>query len=74
MNTNYLMQVQEGMRVFDRQHHEIGTVDYVQLGDDDPSTAEVEATGPDHMPARRESLIDAVADVFRADDLPDEIR
>jgi hypothetical protein len=74
MNTNYLEQVQEGMRVFDRLHHEIGTVDYVKMSDDDPSTPEVEAAEPDRMPERRETFLDAVADVFRSDDLPEEIR
>ena len=73
MNTNYLEQVQEGMRVFDRLHHEIGTVDYVRLSDDDPSTVEVEAVEPDRV-NRRESILDVVADVFRTDGLPDEMR
>lgn len=74
MNTNYLLQVQEGMRVFDRLHHEIGTVDYVKLSDDDPSTVEVEAAAPDRTDDRARSIIDVVANVFRADDLPDEVR
>lgn len=73
MNTNYLEQVQEGMRVFDRLHHEIGTVDYVKMSDDDPSTPEVEAAEPYRMSERRETFLDAVADVFRSDDLPEAV-
>ncbi|HQZ13515.1 MAG TPA: hypothetical protein PK286_11590 [Devosia sp.] len=71
MNTNYLVQVQEGMRVFDRLNHEIGTVDYVKLSDDDPMTDDAEA---ERLSERRESFLDVVADVFRSDDLPDEVR
>ena len=37
--------VEKGMRVFDRERHEIGKVEWVQFGDDDPETPEVEAIG-----------------------------
>lgn len=73
MLTNHLAQVHEGMRVFDRQHREIGKVDYVRLSDDDPTTPEVEAVVP-ARDNRRETILDTLADVFRPDNLPEEMR
>lgn len=65
--------VEQGMRVFDREHHEIGKVDWVQFGDDDPETPEVEASGPS---GRRDdaTLIDVLARAFTADNVPEEVR
>jgi len=65
--------VEKGMRVFDRERHEIGKVEWVQFGDDDPETPEVEASGPS---ARRDddTLIDVVARAFTDDNVPDEVR
>jgi hypothetical protein len=71
---NFLAHVHEGMKVFDSQQHEIGTVDYVKMSDDNPATdapEQVEARDP---AARDDSLIDNIADVFAPDDLPEEIR
>lgn len=68
-----LRNVEQGMRVFDREHHEIGKVEWVQFGDDDPDTLEVEASGP-----RRErddvNLFDVVAKAFTSDNVPEELR
>ena len=65
--------VEQGMRVFDREHHEIGKVEWVQFGDDDPDTLEVEASGP-----RRDrddvNLFDVIAKAFTSDNVPDELR
>lgn len=65
--------VEQGMRVFDREHHEIGKVDWVQFGDDDPETPEVEANGPS---GRRTdaTLFDVLARAFTADNVPEEVR
>jgi hypothetical protein len=65
--------VEKGMRVFDREHHEIGKVEWVQFGDDDPETPEVEAAGPSDLP-RDDTLIDVVARAFTDDDVPEEVR
>lgn len=70
---NFLNRVEEGMKVFDRLQHEIGKVDYVKLSDDNPATEEVEAATPSLEP-RRETLLDAVADVFDPDELDEEVR
>lgn len=68
-----LRDVEQGMRVFDRERHEIGKVEWVQFGDDDPETPEVEASGPSD---RRDddTLLDVIAKAFSTDDLPEEVR
>ena len=72
---NPLTRITEGMKVYDRLHHEIGKVDRVQIGDDDPTTLEVEAAAPADLRTRDESILDSVAEVFAPDDdIPEEIR
>lgn len=67
--------VEEGMKVFDSTHSQIGTVEYVMFGDDDPSTPEIESAGISDRRERRGSLIDNIADAFSVrDNIPDEIR
>lgn len=73
MQTNLLRDIHKGMKVRDRHDHEIGTVDWVKFGDDDPSTPEVEASTPSE-PQRRETLIDTIADAFSPDEIPDDLR
>lgn len=73
MQGNPLMQVEEGMRVFDRLHNEIGTVEWVKISDDDPSTPEVEAATAERR-ARATSFIENIAEVFAPDQLPEEVR
>jgi hypothetical protein len=73
-STTTLRFIEEGMRVFDRERHEIGKVEWVQFGDDDPETPEVEATGLSDMGDRNDTLIKNMAEAFRPDDLPDELR
>lgn len=69
-----LRDIEEGMKVFDRERHEIGRVEYVQFGDDDPETPELEAVTPNTLDRRPKTLLNAVADAFVADGLPEEIR
>ena len=71
---NPLVQIVEGMRVFDRLNHEIGTVERVQMGDDDPSTPEVESMTVQDPSTRRDTILDNIADVFRTDGLPEEVK
>ena len=66
--------IEEGMKVFDRERHEIGKVEYVQFGDDDPETPEVEAAAPNTLDQRNPTLLNVLADAFGDDDLPEEIR
>lgn len=72
---NTLRHIEEGMKVFDRERHEIGKVEYVQFGDDDPETPEVEAAAPNTLDRRDRTLVDDIAMAFSAgDDLPEELR
>lgn len=67
--------VEEGMKVFDRERHEIGKVEYVQFGDDDPETVEVEAAAPNTLDRRDRPFVYDLAMAFTAgDDLPEELR
>lgn len=66
--------VEEGMKVFDRERHEIGKVEYVQFGEDDPETPEVEASGNSELRERDDSLIDNFAQAFSVDEVPEELR
>jgi hypothetical protein len=72
---NTLRHIEEGMKVFDRERHEIGKVEYVQFGDDDPETPEVESAAPSTLDRRDRTLVDDIAMAFTAgDDLPEELR
>lgn len=72
---NPLMQITKGMKVYDRLHNELGTVERVQMSDDDPSTVEVEASEPAPIKERDDTFLDAMAEVFAPDDeLPEEVR
>lgn len=74
-STNVLSNIREGMKVLDSSNRQIGTVETVRFGDDDPSTVEPEAreVNPGDRQTHR-SLIEAVADVFRSDGLPEEVQ
>jgi hypothetical protein len=65
--------VEQGMRVFDREHQEIGKVEWVQFGDDDPDTLELEASGPSGK-RQDANLFDVIASAFRSDNVPEELR
>jgi hypothetical protein len=69
-----LRYVEEGMKVFDRENNEIGKVEYVRFGDDDPDTPEVEASGLSDLRDRDDSLVDNIAKAFATDELPEELR
>ena len=68
-----LRQIHEGMKVIDRTNKQIGEVEMVMFGDDDPATPELEASGLSQR-GRRDTLIENIADAFRTDELPEEVR
>ncbi len=73
---NTLKQVRQGMKVYDRDDKEIGTVDYVQMSDETAQARET-GTGPatiEQPVAPGSELLRAVARVFDEDNLPDELR
>jgi hypothetical protein len=73
MQTNLMRDIHKGMKVFDRDDHEIGTVEWVKFGDDDPSTPQVEAVTSSE-PQRRDSIIDNIAEAFSPDEIPEALR
>src|SRR5436190_787747 len=74
MNT-LLQKIQMGMRVFDRDQNDLGTVDYVKFGDEDPNKpgAETASVNPVQRDPK-ESLIGNLLDVFSPDDIPEELQ
>src|SRR5690606_17962526 len=55
--------------------NEIGRVDWVQYGNDDPATPDVEARTTEGVEDQRDdTLLDNIVDAFRVDDLPEEMR
>lgn len=75
MQYEMMRNVREGMKVLDSSRKEIGKVEFVQFGNDDPSTPEIEADSVDGMEdGRAPSLLDTVAEAFRTDELDPEIQ
>lgn len=75
MHTHFMRDIREGMKVIDSTNKEIGTVEWVKFGDDDPLTPAPEANDIGPMERQRcDTLIDNIADAFRTDDIPEEVR
>ena len=72
--TNALFHVREGMSVLDRNGKKIGSVDWVKMTDENPDTAASEQITADTSDQHNVNLIDIVADAFRVDEVPDELR
>jgi hypothetical protein len=70
-----LEKIQKGMRVFDQDQNDIGSVDYVKFGDEDPTQPGAETA--DVSPAQHDtsnSFVENVFDIFSPDDIPDELQ
>lgn len=75
MQSDVLRSIHEGMKVVDASRNEIGRVDWVQYGNDDPATPDVEARTTEGVEDQRDdTLLDNIVDAFRVDDLPEEMR
>lgn len=75
MHHTALERIHEGMKVFDVTNHEIGTVDWVKLSDEDPATPEAEIAEASEVEREEDhSLMADLARAFRDDELPDVIR
>lgn len=72
-NINILTLVHEGMNVYDRNGESLGTVRFVQVGDENPSTMDVESAGTSYNPERDNSnfLQDIAGALVGTDDLPE---
>lgn len=75
MQQNVLRNVREGMKVVDARRNEIGKVEFVQYGNDDPATPDIEAETTQGMEDGREpGLLDVIADAFRTDEVAPEVQ
>lgn len=70
---NILTQVREGMDVLDSAGDKIGTVETLKMTEEDPDTARVEQMEPDQGLSRNTTFLDDLIDVFRTDDVPEEL-
>jgi hypothetical protein len=68
-----LNDIREGMRAYGPNGDEIGTVEFVYLSDEDPTTPSAETVQP-NLPPERRTLIDQIADAFHGDDIPETLR
>lgn len=69
-----LAQIHEGMDVFDRTGDKVGEVDYVYFGDEDATTPEADVATPSERATRDNTIVDVLAEAFRTEDLPQELR
>ena len=69
---SFLSRINEGMDVFDRTGDKIGEVDYVLWRRTLPPRKRAQSVS--NRDPREDTLVDLVADAFRADDMPDELR
>jgi len=76
-NNEMLLEIHTGMKVYDRDQHEVGTIEYVQFTDEDPTqpgpetaTETVDKTDP-----YRNTLVESIAKAIGGEsDLPEEMR
>ncbi|MCT7374202.1 DUF2171 domain-containing protein [Chelativorans salis] len=71
---NVLQQIRKGMRVYDSQGEEIGTVDWVRMSDEDPTTPEAETVTGDTNVSRNGTLTDLIWNAFRTDEVPEPLQ
>lgn len=75
MIQNVMLQIHEGMTVYDRTGAAIGTVEFVRFGDEDPQQPGPETiTGSQVDNTSGSWLVESVAAVFSDEDLPDTLR
>jgi hypothetical protein len=69
-----LTKIREGMAVYDSAGNEIGTIAYLQMGDEDPTNLEVETATAQRPAVRDNSLVEDLAEVFAPEDgVPEEV-
>ena len=70
-----LEEIRKGMTVCDPSGAEIGTVEFVHLSDEEPSTPSSQpVTASPSAQEQRHSLVDFLADAFRTDEVPEPLR
>jgi hypothetical protein len=72
---NVLAQIQKGMHVYDRDGKEIGKVEFVQFGDEDPTQHGVETVTAQEPPASGDALLDMMLEgISPRNSMPEEFR
>lgn len=73
--TNQVMaKIREGMDVYDLEGEKVGTVEFIQMGDEDPTNLEVEAATDQKPTSENRTWIDDFAQVLApGNDLPPEM-
>jgi hypothetical protein len=77
LRNEMLMQIHSGMKVYDRNEHEIGTIEDVQFTDEDPTQPGPETATEtiDKISPERNDLVEGIAKVIAGDNgLPEELR
>jgi hypothetical protein len=77
LNNEMLMQIRTGMKVYDRNEDEVGTVEYVQFTDENP-----EQPGPETLTSTidktepyRNTLVESIGRAIAgSDNFPEEVR
>src|SRR5512145_3214635 len=69
---NILNSVQEGMTVYDSSGSKVGTVEHIQFGEDDSYGRGAAHPAPQN--ASDDALVNNLATIFGADQLPDTVR
>jgi hypothetical protein len=73
LNRNQILgRIEEGMKVYDNQGSEVGTVEFVHFSEANGSMGTGAAATPS-QPAES-GLLDVLGKVFASDDLPEELR
>jgi hypothetical protein len=67
--------IRVGMKVYDNEHHHIGVIDDFKLSDEDPTREGPETAGiSEERDPGDGSVVQAVAEVFNPDEIPEELR
>lgn len=75
MIQNPMLQIREGMTVYDRTGAAIGTVSFVRFGDEDPSRPGIETVTGSRVDKYGSSLVEEIAQVFAGNNnLPQPLR
>lgn len=69
-----LMDITEGMDVYDSDGDKIGTVERVYFGSEDREEPGPESTTAPDPATRGKTFVDVVADIFDPQDIPEEVR
>jgi hypothetical protein len=74
MIQNLMMQIHEGMTVYDRTGDAVGKVTFIRFGEENPAQPGPETITGSRTDTSESSLVEDIAEVFDDHDLPETIR